>query len=284
MGARPVFAIAARSGRILAGALVLMANLGTPAPAAPNGTVTLQATYMIAISGISIGRADVKARFTEKGYAAAISGSTYGVSRFVSDARATLAGSGRISGNSVMPASYNLETTESGFETSVSMTMRGGAIVGLQAMPTLPKASDRIPLTSQSRQNVVDPVGAFVVAMDKASDTPDGNRACNRVVHVFDGWKRFDIRLSYKETRNGDGDGKVVVCAARYVPVAGHRAGDEDVAYMAGNQRLEIWLSAVTGTRYLVPSRIMIGTKVGDLIINARNFSVTAGEQQASAG
>ncbi|MEJ0013891.1 MAG: hypothetical protein WDM94_15035 [Bauldia sp.] len=50
--------------------------------------MTLQATYMIAISGINIGRADVKARFTDKGYAAAIAGSTYGVSRFVSDARA----------------------------------------------------------------------------------------------------------------------------------------------------------------------------------------------------
>ena len=162
--------------------------------------------------------------------------------------------------------------------------MRGGAIVGLQAIPNLPRVDDRVPLTAQSRQNVVDPVGAFVVAMDKPSDTPDGNRACNRVVHVFDGWKRFDIRLSYKETRNGDGDGKVLVCAARYVPVAGHRTSDDDVSYMAGNHRLEIWLSPVPGTRYLVPSRILIGTKVGDLVINARNFNVTAGEQQANAG
>jgi hypothetical protein len=284
MGARASLAIATKGGRILAGGLLLLANLGTAAPASAGGTVTLQATYMIAISGISIGRADVKARFTDKGYAAAISGSTYGVSRFVSDARATLAGSGRISGNSIFPASYNLETTESGLETSVSMTMRGGAIVGLQAIPNLPKASDRVPLTPSSRQNVVDPVGAFVVAMDKASDTPDGNRACNRVVHVFDGWKRFDIRLSYKDTREGDGNTKVLVCAARYVPVAGHRTSDDSVSFMADNQRLEIWLSPVAGTRYLVPSRILIGTKVGDLVINARSFDVTPGAQQANAG
>ena len=92
MGARALLATAVKGGRILAGGLLLLANLGTPVPAAATGPVTLQATYMIAISGISIGRADVKARFTDKGYAAAISGSTYGVSRFVSDARATLAG------------------------------------------------------------------------------------------------------------------------------------------------------------------------------------------------
>jgi len=107
--------------------------------------------------------------------------------------------------------------------------MRGGAIVGLQTIPNLPKVSDRVPITTQSRQNVVDPVGAFVVAMDRPGST-DGNRACNRVVRVFDGWKRFDIRLSYKETRpamGGDATApNVIVCAARYVPVAGHRSSD----------------------------------------------------------
>jgi hypothetical protein len=275
---------AVHGGRILAAGLMLVAGVSTAAPATSGGTVTLQATYMIAISGLSIGRADVKARFTDKGYAAAISGSTYGVSRFVSDARATLAGSGRISGTTILPASYNLETSESGFETSVSMTMRGGAIVGLQAIPQLPKASDRVPLTTSSRSNVVDPVGAFVVAMDQPSDNPDGNRACNRVVHVFDGWKRFDIRLSYKNTQAGNGDGKVIVCAARYVPVAGHRTSDDSVAFMADNQRLEIWLTPVKGTRYLVPTRILIGTQVGDLVINARSFEITPGAQQANAG
>jgi hypothetical protein len=284
MGARTILAAATKRGRILAGGLMLAASVGMPAPAATPGPVTLQATYMIAISGISIGRADVKARFTDKGYAAAISGSTYGVSRFVSDARATLAGSGRILGTTIQPASYNLETVESGLETSVSMTMRGGAIIGLQAVPNLPKASDRVPVTVASRTNIVDPVGAFVVAMDKVSDTPDGSRACNRVVHVFDGWKRFDIRLSYKDTRNGDNGSKVLVCAARYVPVAGHRTSDDSVSYMAGNQRLEIWLSPVSGTRYLVPTRILIGTQVGDLVISARSFEVTSGDQQVNAG
>jgi hypothetical protein len=285
MGVRGSLATAVRGGRLLAGGVFLLASLGVAAPGYAAGGVTLQATYMIAISGLSIGRADVKARFTDRGYAAAISGSTYGVSRIVSDARATLAGSGRISGNSVMPASYNLETSESGFQTSVSMTMRGGAIVGLQAIPNLPQAADRVPMTAQSRQNVLDPVGAFVVAMDKPGD-PDPNRACNRVVKVFDGWKRFDIHLSYKETRpasGGDGDAKVIVCAARYVPVAGHRSGDESVAFMADNKRLEISLSPIEGTRYLVPTRILIGTQVGDLTISARTFGVTPGEQQASA-
>lgn len=275
---------AANCGRMLAAGALLLGAVGLTATASAAGNgVTLQATYMIAISGLNVGRADVKARFTDRGYAAAISGSTYGVSRLVSDARATLSGSGRITGDDVLPASYNLQTNESGFQTSVSMTMRGGAVIGLQAIPSLPSASDRVPMTAGSKQNVLDPVGAFVVAMDKPGE-PDPNRACNRVVKVFDGWKRFDVRMSYKDSRpDPDGSGKIIICAARYVPVAGHRANDGDVAYMADNKRLEISLSQVNGTRYLVPTRILIGTQIGDLTISARSFSATPGDQQASA-
>jgi hypothetical protein len=40
----------------------------------------------------------------------------------------------------------------------------------------------------------------------------------------------------------------------------------------------------VKGTRYLVPTRILIGTQVGDLVINARSFEITPGAQQANAG
>jgi hypothetical protein len=276
---------AAGSTRLLTSGLFILATLSLSAPTFAAEGVTLTATYMISISGVNIGRADVKSRFTDKGYAAAIRGSTYGVSRFVSDASATLAGSGRVIGTSILPASYNMETRESGLETSVSMTMRGGSIIGLQAIPNLPEASDRVPVSPKSKQNVVDPVGAFVVAMGGSGEL-DGNRACNRTVRVFDGWKRFDVRLSYKETKalGGSGSsftGNVLVCSARYVPIAGHRATDESIQYMSDNKRLEIWLAPIKGTNYLIPYHIAIGTQVGDLVINARAFVVSAGEQQA---
>ncbi len=72
-------------------------------------------------------------------------------------------------------------------------------------------------------------------------------------------------------------------CAARYVPVAGHRPDRESVQYMADNKRLEVWLAPVDGTDLFVPYRISIGTKIGDLIIIARDFSVCASERQAKA-
>lgn len=260
--------------------------LAPPLAAAAGSGVTLEASYIIAISGLTIGRADVRGRFTDRGYAAAISGSTYGISRLVSDAQATLSGSGRVVGDRVVPASYNLTTSEQGFQTSVNMTMRGRSVVDLQAVPSLPIVSDRVPITAAAKQDVVDPVGAFVVVADRPSMTPAA--ICNRTVPVFDGWKRFDIRLSYKETRKvNDGNdafsGDVIVCTARYQPVAGHRTSDDSVTFMADNKRLEIALARVKGTNYMVPYTILIGTKVGDLTINARTFTANGTQEQANA-
>jgi hypothetical protein len=274
-------------------AALLLAGAATLPPAgagvaAPASDTALKASYIITIAGITIGRVQADSRFSPTGYAATISGSTYGISRFVSDAHAVLAGNGRISGTHVSPATYNLETNEKGFETHVNMAMRGGSIVDLIAAPRLIAAPDRVPVTPVHKRNVVDPVGAFVVAVPHAG-VASGTEACNRTVKVFDGWQRYDVQLFYKESRNVEGNsangysGAVFVCGARYVPVAGHRPTRESVRYMADNKRLEVWLAPVAGTAVLVPYRIMIGTQMGDLVIMARDFAVSAAERQAKA-
>ena len=107
---------------------------------------------------------------------------------------------------------------------------------------------------------------------------PSGHRACNRTVRVFDGWTRYDVQLSYKETKAIDGgadpySGRIIVCAARYVPIAGHRSTRKAVQDMANNKRLEVWLAPVASMPVLVPFRILIGTDLGDLIIYATHFT-----------
>lgn len=270
--------------RILLAALVVAPMAAASADAADR---TLKADYLITIAGVTIGKVNAEGRFTDNGYAATISGQTYGISRFVSDARALLAGNGRIRGTHVTPATYNLDTDEKGFRTHVSMAMRGGSIVDLSAAPHLLPYPDRVPITSSHKRNVVDPVGAFVVASDQPVAI-NGRSACNRTVKVFDGWQRYDVKLSFKDSKhvndgNGAYSGVVYVCSARYVPVAGHRPGRDSVQYMADNKRLEVWLAPVDGTRVLVPYRIMIGTQMGDLVIVSRDFAVKTTERQANA-
>ena len=277
---------ASRGWRTVAPSLVLMAAFLTTPPAAALDAADLKATYAITIGGITVGRVDAEGRFSQTSYATAIRGSTSGVSRMVSDATALLAGTGRIAGTRVLPASYSLETSENGFETHVSMTMSGGSITDLSAQPGLLPAPDRIPVTPAHKHNVIDPVAAFFVVLDKPG-MQNGPKACNRTLKVFDGWQRFDVKLYYKQTKAVDANsdsyaGEVIVCGARYVPVAGHRPDRESVKYMADNKRIELWLAPVKDTPYLVPYRILIGTAMGDLIIYATRFSTEAVAHRAS--
>ena len=271
-----------RSARWLGGSLAAVLMLAS-APVAAAPIVSLKATYLISISGLTVGRALVEGRFADGRYATAISGTTFGVSRFVSDARAEMAGNGHVNGTRVLPANYNMQTRESGFATLVRMAMEDGAVTAFEALPELVQATDRVPVDDTDLRGVVDPLGAFVVSLDRRHHR-DGPRVCNRTVRVFDGWQRFDVQLFYRHDTElrGAYRGNAIVCGARYIPVAGHRPDRAAVRYMAQNKRLEVWVVPIEGTDIMVPYQLVIGTAVGDLMVTARRFEVEEnGEQTA---
>ena len=72
--------------------------------------------------------------------------------------------------------------------------------------------------------------------------------ACNREIPIFDGYTRFDINLTYVGERSAKAkgyDGPVAVCAARYVPISGHRSERPATKFMAENKDLEVWLAPI---------------------------------------
>lgn len=249
-------------------------------------TTDFRASYAITLGGTVIGRASAESRFTGSSYEAEIRGSTSGVSRMVTDATAKFSGTGRIAGKRVLPSSFELETDENGFGTHVQMAMTAGRVTRLVAVPSLSQAPDRIPVKESDKTDVVDPLSAFLVPMDKPG-LPLGRLACNRRIKVFDGWQRFDVELYFKGMKAVDGGadtyaGQVVVCGARFIPVAGHRTGGESIADLVDNDRVEVWLVPIEKTALLVPYRIILGTRWGDLVVFATRFTTTATEQRAS--
>jgi hypothetical protein len=268
---------------VAAGAIVLAGS----SPGASAETA-LKASYTISISGLTIGKAEADSRFTDSGYAAVVKGMTSGISRLFSNARATMLGSGHFSGTRIVPTSYNMETSERGFETHVRMSMRSGTVTDLLAIPRLREVPDRVQVSPDDTRNVVDPLGAFFIVTDRPG-LPEGGKVCDRTIKVFDGWQRFDIGLAYKQTRLVTGvgdayDGTVVACTAQYIPVAGHRQNHEATKYMAENKRLEVWYAPVSEMPLLVPYRILIGTKYGDLIITSTRFIVGDANTKDSMG
>ncbi len=82
--------------------------------------------------------------------------------------------------------------------------------------------------------------------------------------------------LSYGETRSVQKPGyagPILVCNARYQPIAGHRPDRPGVKFMEDNTEMSVWLAPVEGTRVLLPLRIAVRTQLGLNIIEATRWS-----------
>jgi len=94
---------------------------------------------------------------------------------------------------------------------------------------------------------------------------------------VFDGAARFDIVLSYAGSQSVQTpvySGPVLVCNARYLPIAGHQAEAPETRFMQHNRDMSVWLAPVPGTRVLTPLRISVSTMFGATVVEASRWSV----------
>jgi hypothetical protein len=77
-------------------------------------------------------------------------------------------------------------------------------------------------------------------------------------VAIFDGHTRYNLRLAFERFSRAhpvEGyQGQVVVCSAKFLPVAGYDPKHFLVTYLAAQHETEIWLAPLSGTRLLVPS------------------------------
>jgi hypothetical protein len=66
--------------------------------------------------------------------------------------------------------------------------------------------------------------------------------------------------------------GRVVVCAVRFSPIAGHVPDRYAIKYLMERDDMEMWLAPIAGTRILAPYRISIPTPVGAGVLEASQF------------
>ena len=171
------------------------------------------------------------------------------------------------------------------FNTHVSLAMRGGNVRSDKAVPPLLQRPDRVEVRRNHKRNVIDPLSAAIMPVS-SPQAAVGPEACRRTLPVFDGWTRYDVKLSFKETRNirvGGYQGPVAVCAARWVPVAGHREGKDSVEYMRNNSNIETWMAPVGETKIAVPVRVQIGTQAGQLVVTADKLTITDGRSRQAS-
>ena len=163
------------------------------------------------------------------------------------------------------------------------MALARGNVTQSEVTPPLVDMEDRVPVTAANKRGIMDPASALLMPAHASGDLTNPEN-CNRTLPVFDGATRFNVVLSYAETRAVEKPGyagPVLVCSARYQAIAGHRPDRPGVRFVEENRDMSDWLAPVEGTRVLIPLRISVMTTIGTNIIEATRWVRTGATAEA---
>ncbi len=267
-----------RRAAAFSAAFVLFA--GVPAADAQQ-QVRLDAAYSVHLTGIPIGQGAVILDLNESGFAAAGTAKFTGLVRMISKGEGTSTVRGTFQQNRVIASLYSMQSNSTDRNEKVDINVVNGFAKEFSVLPP-PKDAEikRVPLTQAARTNVVDPLSAGLMLVSAPGDVLNPE-SCNRTLPIFDARFRYDVVLSYLRTEQApkkiDGySGPILVCQARYVPIAGHRTDRPQVQQLANNRELFVWLAPVAGTRVLVPIKVSISTGIGTMVVEATRFRSSA--------
>lgn len=240
----------------------------------------LEAAYAVYLTGLRVGRAVVTIDFDKAGFVASGSAKSSGLFRMISKGEGSANVRGSFKGERVIASMFSARLRTGKHDEKIELEVENGIAKKFSIDPPRNAADkDRVPITEKTRTNVVDPLSAMLALVSSKTDllSPE---SCNRTLPIFDGRYRFNVVLSYVRTEkapkkiNGYA-GPVLVCQARYVPIAGHRDRDT-VRQMAENRDLFVWLAPVAGTHVLVPVKASVSSMIGTFVVEATRFDVSA--------
>src|SRR5712671_2152707 len=235
----------------------------------------LEASYSISAARITIGNASVSAEIGETDYTASMSARGSGVMRILSSGDGNLKIQGHILDGVPVPERYVSSTTADDDTLDVKMSFENGVATALEASPP-PQSDDRVALTEQHRVGVMDPLTALFVP---AGDGGPKETACARVLPIFDGRRRYDLKLAFKridQVKVGQGyEGPVVVCSMALLPIAGHRKSSPMLKFLTEGREMEIAFAPVAGTTLLAPLRVTVVYMLGNVVMQATRFSTS---------
>lgn len=191
--------------------------------------------------------------------------------------------SGYVGSSIPQPAGYTFTFRSTSRSGSVKLGFNKDRVSNVSLVPPIPSPEDTVPVKKEHLKGALDPLSA-VMALTR----PVGNSGpCERTIPVFDGKQRFDLRLSYRrqelirEAKQSGLPGVAIVCAVRYVPIAGY--SPSEVEQMAGNDGIEVALRPVPSANLFVPHEIRIPTIAGSVTLSSSRIEITMSDQQRIA-
>jgi Protein of unknown function (DUF3108) len=142
-------------------------------------------------------------------------------------------------------------------------------------------SADYMPIKDADRTGASDPMTALLVYVGGTGETISP-QACERTIAIFDGHTRYNLSLTFDRIGvahpNEGYQGQVVVCSAKFLPIAGYDPKHFLVTYLAAQHQTEFWLAPLGDTRLLAPYRASISTSMGTGILEATKFAFVSAE------
>jgi hypothetical protein len=250
----------------------------------PARAEALKIAYGISLLGLPLGSADLATTIDGSKYKVEVGAKLTGLAGLLVGGKGVASSSGAVAGPQPQPSNFAVTSRSGQDERTVRMGLNNGNVAALDIVPPLDEKPDRVPLKDAHKRGVLDPVSALLMPLTASNPTDPAN--CNRTLPVFDGAARFDVVLTYGETKPVEKPGykgPVLVCNARYVPIAGHRSERPSTKFMQDNRDMQVWLAPVQGTRVLVPLRISVRTMIGMSVVEASRWTL-AGDGVPTTG
>ncbi|HEY8566689.1 MAG TPA: DUF3108 domain-containing protein [Beijerinckiaceae bacterium] len=268
-------------GTIVTALLAVVPGLGAAS------ATTLNAEYAISLAGLTVGMADLATTVEGDKYRLQLNARTVGLAGAFSNAKGAANAAGSVApGRPPVPGSFAVLTRASSDQRSVRIGIANGNVAAVDITPPLDPKPDRVPLKDSHKRGIVDPLSALIMPAVAGSGDLLDPANCNRTLPIFDGGARYDVTLSFAETRRVERPGfagPVLVCNARWTPIAGHRSERPATKFMQENQDISVWLAPIEGTRVLIPLRISVATMIGTSVIEAQRWSQSGEGKPAPA-
>jgi hypothetical protein len=244
----------------------------------------LDAYYTATLLGLPIGHISWAINFKDNRFSSMATGSISGFLRLFLDAEGSVTAEGHLSNGKPVASNFQLKLLAGKWSDEVGIVFSGNRAKESVLPASASPSADYVPIKDADRVGATDPMTALLVNVGGTGATTVP-QACERTVAIFDGHTRYNLRLAFERFSVAhpiEGyQGQVVVCSAKFLPVAGYDPKHFLVTYLAAQHETEIWLAPLGGTRLLVPYRASISTPMGLGILEATKFALITSEENA---
>ena len=250
---------------------------GLTSRAAAKDTKSVRAVYDIGFNSFNIGSFTVISDMSQSKYSVRARADISVLAGILFSWRGDTSSSGSVLANRPSPDSYTFGYRTSDKRETIDIEFSNNNVKDVAISPPQRVSPSRVPITRKHMRNVVDPLSALVMLTNIGSNK-SSREVCTRRLPIFDGKARYDLKLSYKKTKNVSTShgyqGPAYICKVKFVPIAGHKHGDKEARDAAQNDNMEIWMIPLKEADLYVPYYIYIPTPAGTASLTSSKFSV----------